>query len=35
MIEHVIHACPAHNTLSMGSTVSVTREIPELALTTA
>jgi uncharacterized OsmC-like protein len=35
MIEHVIHACPAHNTLSMGSSVCVTREIPEPALTTA
>jgi len=35
MIEHVIHSCPAHNTLSMGSSVSVTREIPEPALTVA
>ncbi len=28
MIERVIHACPAHNTLSMGARLSVTYELP-------
>ena len=31
MLEHVVHACPAHNTLAEGSTVRVFIDIPVTA----